>query len=123
MTTTNPSPKTPNRKATEVQAREMLAFLLFAASKDAFKQPVAVDEDESMIPSLGGNYDHQWRESPEARTEFRGVADCMITAMENAGIRVAISSSPALLQSLEALLTVPARRAYTLEEASETKGA
>lgn len=99
MTTKKPT------EVTDIHLRELLAYELHRADNPA--------SDETAAET--------WRNlTLEARTAARVDATVIMHRLEGAGISIRASNSRKVLDTLDSVLTIPARPAYDLTEATET---
>ena len=93
-------------EVTDIHIRELLAFELHRADQ---------------APCSDENAAETWRNlTLDARASMRARADVITKRLEGYGISTRSSNSRKVLDTLEAVTTIPARPAYDLTEATET---
>lgn len=95
--------QTKAERQTSVEIRELLAFELEHLDKDGKVGLYAPAADE-------------WRRDAEARKAARIKADLLIQSLDDYGIKVSASDSRLVKKSIDELLTIPAVKAYKLED-------
>jgi hypothetical protein len=98
-----------SEKATPRQATEVFAFEL------AHWLHLNSNGHETVGKSRE-SFAHHWREDPDFRAQAHARAKSLEAALEEAGLRPHTHSSRLVLKALDAMLTIPARPAYSLSE-------